>query len=121
MNVTKQVRKDFWVRIAWSFVRPNAADGGHVRLDRRLRLQLYKYRAFWFWEKAPDRDSSVCPAYWQVCMHTYIYVYIRICVGRRPQTTVRCALPYIYTCVLPYINAYVCEAYAFAGFAGLFP
>ena len=29
-------------------------------------------------KKAPDRDSSVCPAYWQVCMHTYIYVYIRI-------------------------------------------
>jgi hypothetical protein len=78
MNVTKQVRKDFWVRIAWSFVRPNAADGGHVRLDRRLRLQLYKYRAFWFWEKAPDRDSSVCPAYWQVFMHTYIYVYIHM-------------------------------------------
>ena len=39
------------MRIAWSFMRPNGANGGHVHLGQRLRLQLYKYRSFWFWEK----------------------------------------------------------------------
>ena len=63
------MRTDFWVRIAWSFVRPNAADGGHVHLNRQLRLQLYKYRTFWFWERPPKESGECpCPAYWQVLL-----------------------------------------------------
>ena len=60
-----KVRKDFWVRIAWSFLRPNENTGGHVHLGRKLRLQLYKYRKFWFWEKVQGKDTSDCQAYWQ--------------------------------------------------------
>ena len=65
-----KVRKDFWVRIAWSFVRPNdrAGSGGrYVHLGKKLRLQLYKYRKFWFYETIAKRKcaASDCQAYWQ--------------------------------------------------------
>jgi hypothetical protein len=33
-----------------------------VLLGRKLKLQLYKYRKFWFWEKVPGKDTSECQA-----------------------------------------------------------
>ncbi|EKX37375.1 hypothetical protein GUITHDRAFT_97287 [Guillardia theta CCMP2712] len=39
------ISKDsFWQHIAWSFIRPNQGSNGCIKLERTLRLQLYKYR-----------------------------------------------------------------------------
>jgi WD40 repeat protein len=64
-NVNMHNRSQFWKHIAWGFVRPNKGGEGYIRTGQRLRLQLYKYRSFWFWQKKPSSDLNTCQAYHQ--------------------------------------------------------
>lgn len=48
--------KSGWIHIAWAFLKLKSAQGGH-NVDRKLRLQLYKY---------PIVDQSVCSD-WLIC------------------------------------------------------
>jgi hypothetical protein len=52
-----------WKRIAWAFLRPNDEKRNFFRMGEMLRLQLYKYRSFWFWQK-PTGVTEEGP--WQV-------------------------------------------------------
>ncbi|KAJ1480747.1 WD40-repeat-containing domain protein, partial [Baffinella frigidus] len=64
-TVKVNTRSTFWKHIAWGFVRPNKGAEGYVRTGQRLRLQLYKYRKFWFWQQKPSSDPNACLAYQQ--------------------------------------------------------
>eukprot|EP00960_Hanusia_phi_P026791 746467-Hanusia_phi.AAC.2 len=62
----KVISKDsFWQHIAWSFIRPNQGSNGCIKLDRMLRLQLYKYRRFWFWEKTSAKSDNLAFQQWK--------------------------------------------------------
>jgi len=62
----KPISKDsFWQHIAWSFIRPNQGSNGCIKLERTLRLQLYKYRKFWFWEKKSLKSDNLAFQQWK--------------------------------------------------------
>jgi hypothetical protein len=56
-----------WKRIAWCFLRANEGAKSFIEMGERLRLQLYKYRSFWFWQRPKDvsEDAPVAYSQWK--------------------------------------------------------
>jgi hypothetical protein len=67
VKVKKHQKYRGWKRIAWGFLRANEVAKSFIQIGEKIRLQLYKYRSFWFWQhpKGVSEDAPLAYAQWK--------------------------------------------------------